>query len=459
MLNSDNSSKDKCNNKEKMSIGELISYLRRTKGMTQKELGERLFVSDKTVSRWERGESSPELSLIPAIAGIFGITTDELLQGKLNDNSQNSEKNISRAVTNECELRAMLRNRARKYDNLSFISIGLTVLGILSAAICNIGLNEAYIGFFIAAAFISASEICQICFSSNAQSDTSGYDLCQSNIISESNMRFVKRGIYISIFNFSSLAFCLPLPVFCTYSNIGVSVDTWLFYGIIFAVVSLIISYLIYIIIVRDILIRKKKLIADDKIVERFKKDRKSLLKILSVSLIIAFIFVILIVTANSIMYNNIVEKKVFSSCEEFKKYVESQYDKWYEEYMSGDDFEYIGRPEILYDIVIIDPDSGGDGYDDEYMPSKVFGQIKDENGNMLCEYYYNPQLYHSILFNSQSSDKMPVTVITEIAHYNALDTVQTTESTLYFLIVLDFIVALCVYAIPKIFSKRSLHS
>ena len=200
MLNSDNSSKDKCNNKEKMSIGELISYLRRTKGMTQKELGERLFVSDKTVSRWERGESLPELSLIPAIAGIFGITTDELLQGKLNDNSQNSEKNISRAVTNECELRAMLRNRARKYDNLSFISIGLTVLGILSAAICNIGLNEAYIGFFIAAAFISASEICQICFSSNAQSDTSGYDLCQSNIISESNMRFVKRGIYIDIF-------------------------------------------------------------------------------------------------------------------------------------------------------------------------------------------------------------------------------------------------------------------
>lgn len=67
---------------EKKTIGKFIAVLRKANGMTQKELGERLFVSDKTVSRWERDECEPELSLIPAIAEIFGVTADELLRGE-----------------------------------------------------------------------------------------------------------------------------------------------------------------------------------------------------------------------------------------------------------------------------------------------------------------------------------------------------------------------------------------
>ena len=70
---------------EKKTIGKFISALRKANGMTQKELGEKLFVSDKTVSRWECDECTPELSLIPSIAEIFGITTDELLRGERNN--------------------------------------------------------------------------------------------------------------------------------------------------------------------------------------------------------------------------------------------------------------------------------------------------------------------------------------------------------------------------------------
>ena len=53
---------------EKKTIGKFISALRKANGMTQKELGEKLFVSDKTVSRWECDECTPELFLIPSIA-------------------------------------------------------------------------------------------------------------------------------------------------------------------------------------------------------------------------------------------------------------------------------------------------------------------------------------------------------------------------------------------------------
>ena len=83
---------------EKKTIGKFISALRKANGMTQKELGEKLFVSDKTVSRWECDECTPELSLIPSIAEIFGITIDELLRGERNnpDRMGESEDAVSR---------------------------------------------------------------------------------------------------------------------------------------------------------------------------------------------------------------------------------------------------------------------------------------------------------------------------------------------------------------------------
>ena len=67
---------------EKKTIGSLIAALRKANGMTQQELAEKLNVSDKTVSRWERDDGAPDLSAIPVIAEIFGITCDELLRGE-----------------------------------------------------------------------------------------------------------------------------------------------------------------------------------------------------------------------------------------------------------------------------------------------------------------------------------------------------------------------------------------
>lgn len=50
--------------------------------MTQKELAEKLGVSGQAVSKWENNVSCPNIMLLPAIAELFGITTDELLSGK-----------------------------------------------------------------------------------------------------------------------------------------------------------------------------------------------------------------------------------------------------------------------------------------------------------------------------------------------------------------------------------------
>ena len=67
---------------EKKTMGSFLAALRKANGMTQKDLADRLNVSDKTVSRWECDDGAPDLSLIPVIAEIFGITCDELLRGE-----------------------------------------------------------------------------------------------------------------------------------------------------------------------------------------------------------------------------------------------------------------------------------------------------------------------------------------------------------------------------------------
>jgi len=60
-------------------FGATIRRLRREKGLTQEQLAARLNVSFQTISKWERDESYPDLSMLPVLAGFFGVRTDDLL--------------------------------------------------------------------------------------------------------------------------------------------------------------------------------------------------------------------------------------------------------------------------------------------------------------------------------------------------------------------------------------------
>lgn len=62
-------------------VGEQIAALRKSKGITQNELGERIGVSFQAVSKWERGETLPDITLLPDLAKILETTTDYILLG------------------------------------------------------------------------------------------------------------------------------------------------------------------------------------------------------------------------------------------------------------------------------------------------------------------------------------------------------------------------------------------
>ena len=69
-----------------MNIGKTIRELRQRLGVTQEECSEALRVSSQTVSRWENGVNSPDLSMLPQLAVYFGVTTDYLLGLERKDN-------------------------------------------------------------------------------------------------------------------------------------------------------------------------------------------------------------------------------------------------------------------------------------------------------------------------------------------------------------------------------------
>ena len=78
---------------DQVKIGKLIAMLRKEKGLTQGELGEIVGVSDGAVSKWERGTTCPDISIIHLLSKTLGITSEELLSGEL---SKETKSKLSR---------------------------------------------------------------------------------------------------------------------------------------------------------------------------------------------------------------------------------------------------------------------------------------------------------------------------------------------------------------------------
>jgi transcriptional regulator with XRE-family HTH domain len=124
-------------NNEKM--GQFISQLRKSKQMTQKDLAAKLNITDKAVSKWERGLSCPDISLLPSLADILDVTVNELLNGEI---SSAPLKEESVTVDNAIEYAdKTAKSRVRSSQSLGaalfsfFLIIGIVVCGICDVAI------------------------------------------------------------------------------------------------------------------------------------------------------------------------------------------------------------------------------------------------------------------------------------------------------------------------------------
>ena len=67
-------------------VGHLILRLRREKGYTQKDLADKMNISDRTISKWERGQGCPDISLLPELSSLLGVNIEHILEGELASN-------------------------------------------------------------------------------------------------------------------------------------------------------------------------------------------------------------------------------------------------------------------------------------------------------------------------------------------------------------------------------------
>ena len=83
---------------QKQTLGMMISSLRKEKGMTQLELAEKMGVTDKAVSKWERDLSFPDINTLPKLAETFNVSVDDLMQVKTKTTEKINKHKINEIV-------------------------------------------------------------------------------------------------------------------------------------------------------------------------------------------------------------------------------------------------------------------------------------------------------------------------------------------------------------------------
>lgn len=120
------------------STGEIISTLRKEQNMTQKELADKLNVTDKAVSKWERDVSYPDTGTIPKLAEILGVSVEELMNAKSAPQANNRKSDyvidlILKAVPTAMGVAVTVTSLLGKLDTTSgfvMTGIGLACIGI-----------------------------------------------------------------------------------------------------------------------------------------------------------------------------------------------------------------------------------------------------------------------------------------------------------------------------------------
>ncbi len=85
---------------DKEKTGQLITTLRKEKGLTQKQLADALNVTDKAVSKWERGLSFPDISMLEPISELLDISITELLAGERQDKNDTLTREEAQELIN-----------------------------------------------------------------------------------------------------------------------------------------------------------------------------------------------------------------------------------------------------------------------------------------------------------------------------------------------------------------------
>lgn len=142
-----------------LKIGQFLKQLRKEQGLTQEQLGEKIGVTNKTISRWENGNYMPPVECLTMLSDLYGLTINEILSGQRLEAAafqQAAEDNLKEALS-------ISEQSFKKSEKRLIVSLALsTVLAILIILLLPVkGLSAArsllLVGLVAALAFISGT--------------------------------------------------------------------------------------------------------------------------------------------------------------------------------------------------------------------------------------------------------------------------------------------------------------
>lgn len=140
-----------------MEFNNRLYKLRKQSGMSQEELANRLNVSRQTISKWEVGDSTPDLEKLVAISDLFHVSLDELVTGEelkkadeeKSDDKKNELNDNSNEGKNKTDVLSMLDEKVLTDENKKKGKKGLKIAAIVAGAIVLIDVASMIIYFIV----------------------------------------------------------------------------------------------------------------------------------------------------------------------------------------------------------------------------------------------------------------------------------------------------------------------
>lgn len=124
-----------------MDFNNRLYELRKQKGLSQEELANRVNVSRQTISKWEVGDSTPDMEKLIALSDLFGISLDELVSGKSPQAAENPVK--------KSEVAQVLEEKVLTAENKKKAKKGLKIAGIVAGILLAVDVISMVVYFLL----------------------------------------------------------------------------------------------------------------------------------------------------------------------------------------------------------------------------------------------------------------------------------------------------------------------
>lgn len=422
---------------EKKTMGSFLAALRRANGMTQKELAERLNVSDKSVSRWERDDGAPDLALIPVIAEVFGVTCDELLRGERA--AAGEEQGAQSTPKGEQQKKHLLAASLSRFRSRCCIALACSFGGFLVAMAFNSALDRALLGFFLGAVFFVAAaavETVQLNAALLAIHDEEGENV-------DAFRRAVVRGAERT-YGAAWVLFACTLPLLWAFhpvtingftvsrTGVGVSLTFWQAALVLLAAV-LLAFFAVW--IAERRLVKKRFLPPEEKTEAQRKNDRllrTTALTLCAALALSAFINRALVGFGDT---RRLAEGTKFTDFDSFVRYMRKPVEPI-----------YYGDAAPAPDTAVAESPLYYENDTPIYRSQTEGATIEDDNGNVLCNFIWRNR---SVVFwrtGPKADGYLPVTVYTQEAMSLAQQKAKHINTVFYGVYAAEAVAALAIY-------------